>query len=86
MQSKPRLARALGEDALDELTDPILGTNYDGVDMRRLIACAAAAVRSTARTRPRMGQVRWLALADRGHFNSFARRLLQYDVSLTDTH
>lgn len=55
--SKPRLARALGEDALDELTDPILGTNYDGVDMRRLIACAAAAVRSTARTRPRMGQI-----------------------------
>lgn len=63
VQSKPRLARALGEDALDELTDPILGTNYDGVDMRRLIACAAAAVRSTARTRPRMGQVRWLTLA-----------------------
>lgn len=77
VQSKPRLARALGEDALDELTDPILGTNYDGVDMRRLIACAAAAVRSTARTRPRMGQVGWLTLAWPIAAISLARRFLQ---------
>lgn len=58
IQSRPRLTKALFEDALDELTDPSLGTNYDGVDMRRLIACAAAAVRTTARSRPRMSQVR----------------------------
>lgn len=57
VQSRPRLTRALEEDALDELTDPSLGTDYDAVNMRRLIACAAAAVRTTARSRPRMSQV-----------------------------
>ena len=57
VQSRPRLTRALEEDDLDGLTDPSLGTDYDGVDMRRLIACAAAAVRTTARSRPRMSQV-----------------------------
>ena len=57
MQSRPRLTRALEEDILDGLTDPRMGADYDAGDMRRLIACAAAAVRHTARSRPRMSQV-----------------------------
>ncbi|WVZ99255.1 hypothetical protein U9M48_044583 [Paspalum notatum var. saurae] len=55
--SRPRLMRALEDDVVDELVDPNLGANYDAVDMQRLIACAAAAVRHTARSRPRMSQV-----------------------------
>ena len=57
MQSRPRLTRALEEDILDGLTDPRMGADYDAGDMQRLIACAAAAVRHTARSRPRMSQV-----------------------------
>ncbi|RLN28583.1 proline-rich receptor-like protein kinase PERK2 [Panicum miliaceum] len=54
--SRPRLTRALEEGILDGLTDPRMGADYDAGDMQRLIACAAAAVRHTARSRPRMSQ------------------------------
>jgi hypothetical protein len=49
------------EENYDELIDPRLETNYDAYDMARLIACAAAAVRQTARSRPRMSQVNHLS-------------------------
>ncbi|KAL5221819.1 hypothetical protein ABZP36_026532 [Zizania latifolia] len=55
--AKPLLARAMEEEIYEELIDPKLGSNYDAHDMRRLIACAAAAVRHTARSRPRMSQI-----------------------------
>lgn len=57
MQARPLLSRALEEDNYDGLIDPRLETNYDPYDMARLVACAAAAVRQTARHRPRMSQV-----------------------------
>jgi hypothetical protein len=52
------LTKAAEEENYEELIDPKLETNYDAYDMARLIACAAAAVRQTARSRPRMTQVR----------------------------
>nr|CAB3478307.1 unnamed protein product [Digitaria exilis] len=55
--ARPLLTRAVEEENYDELIDPRLETNYDAYDMARLIACAAAAVRQTARSRPRMSQV-----------------------------
>ncbi|CAM0882699.1 unnamed protein product [Alopecurus aequalis] len=55
--AKPLLAKAVEEDNYEELIDPRLGTNYDGYDMARLVACAAAAVRHTAKSRPRMAQI-----------------------------
>ena len=55
------LTRAVEEENYDELIDPRLETNYDAYDMARLIACAAAAVRQTARSRPRMTQVNHLS-------------------------
>uniref|UniRef100_A0A453FIF2 non-specific serine/threonine protein kinase n=1 Tax=Aegilops tauschii subsp. strangulata TaxID=200361 RepID=A0A453FIF2_AEGTS len=60
--AKPLLTKALEEENYEELIDPELGTNYDAYDMARLVACAAAAVRQTARSRPRMAQqiVRYL--------------------------
>lgn len=55
--ARPLLTRAVEEENYDELIDPRLETNYDAYDMARLVACAAAAVRHTARSRPRMSQV-----------------------------
>ncbi|OEL13202.1 Proline-rich receptor-like protein kinase PERK1, partial [Dichanthelium oligosanthes] len=55
--SRPKLTRALEENVYNGLIDPSMGVNYDAVDMQRLIACAAAAVRHTARSRPRMSQI-----------------------------
>jgi hypothetical protein len=57
-QARPLLTRAVEEDNYDDLIDPRLETDYDAHDMARLVACAAAAVRQTARCRPRMSQVR----------------------------
>jgi len=59
-QARPVLTRAVEEENYDELIDPRLESNYDAYDMARLVACAAAAVRKTARSRPRMSQVRLL--------------------------
>uniref|UniRef100_J3L437 non-specific serine/threonine protein kinase n=1 Tax=Oryza brachyantha TaxID=4533 RepID=J3L437_ORYBR len=55
--AKPLLGRAVDEGIFDELVDPRLENNFDSYDMERLIACAAAAVRHTARSRPRMSQI-----------------------------
>nr|XP_051226032.1 proline-rich receptor-like protein kinase PERK1 isoform X2 [Lolium perenne] len=55
--AKPLLTKAAEEENYEELIDPRLETNYDAYDMARLIACAAAAVRQTARSRPRMTQI-----------------------------
>ena len=60
-QARPLLTRAVEQENYDELIDPRLETNYDAYDMARLIACAAAAVRQTARSRPRMTQVNHLS-------------------------
>lgn len=62
------LTRAIEEKNYDDLIDPRLETNYDAYDMARLIACAAAAVRQTARSRPRMSQVRRLLLQNVSHW------------------
>jgi hypothetical protein len=56
-QAGPLLTKAIEEDNYEELIDPKLEANYDAYDMARLIACAAAAVRQTARSRPRMTHV-----------------------------
>ncbi|KAL5202184.1 hypothetical protein ABZP36_013136 [Zizania latifolia] len=55
--ARPLLTKALEEQVVDELIDPRLDVNYDAHDMQRLIACAAGAVRHTARSRPRMSQI-----------------------------
>ncbi|KAL5229649.1 hypothetical protein ABZP36_028425 [Zizania latifolia] len=55
--ARPLLTKAIEEQVVDELIDPMLGANYDAHDMQRLITCAAGAVRDTARSRPRMSQI-----------------------------
>ncbi|KAL6226455.1 hypothetical protein ACLB2K_000417 [Fragaria x ananassa] len=67
--ARPLLTRALESDDFDELVDPRLRNSYDHNEMARMVACAAACVRHSARRRPRMSQV---------------VRALEGDVSLSD--
>uniref|UniRef100_A0A6N2NEK0 non-specific serine/threonine protein kinase n=1 Tax=Salix viminalis TaxID=40686 RepID=A0A6N2NEK0_SALVM len=55
-------ARSLMTTSLDtgnynELVDPMLENNYNHQEMQRMIACAAASIRHSARKRPKMSQV-----------------------------
>ncbi|KAJ8457810.1 hypothetical protein OPV22_030736 [Ensete ventricosum] len=67
--ARPLLTRALEDGNYDAFVDPKLGKNYNPDEMARMIACAAACVRHSARRRPRMSQV---------------IRALEGDVSLED--
>ncbi|KAL1563376.1 Proline-rich receptor-like protein kinase perk1 [Salvia divinorum] len=67
--ARPLLTRALDDGNFDSLIDRRLGTDYNQNEMARLVACAAACVRHSARRRPRMSQV---------------VRALEGDVSLSD--
>nr|KYP66978.1 putative serine/threonine-protein kinase At1g01540 family [Cajanus cajan] len=67
--ARPLLTRALEEDDFDSLIDPRLMNEYDPNEMARMVACAAACTRHSAKRRPRMSQV---------------VRALEGDVSLAD--
>uniref|UniRef100_A0A0D9UYJ2 non-specific serine/threonine protein kinase n=1 Tax=Leersia perrieri TaxID=77586 RepID=A0A0D9UYJ2_9ORYZ len=67
--ARPLMIRASEDGNYDPLVDPRLGQEYNGNEMARMIACAAACVRHSARRRPRMSQV---------------VRALEGDVSLDD--
>jgi hypothetical protein len=49
--------QALENGNYEELVDPRLGKDFNPNEMARMIACAAACVRHSARRRPRMSQV-----------------------------
>uniref|UniRef100_A0A0E0NRX4 DNA (cytosine-5-)-methyltransferase n=1 Tax=Oryza rufipogon TaxID=4529 RepID=A0A0E0NRX4_ORYRU len=56
--ARPLLARALSEDgSFDELIDQRLENKFDRLEMERMAACAAAAVRHSAKRRPKMKQI-----------------------------
>lgn len=57
MQARPILTQALEEGNYDALVDSKLQRNYDHNEMSRMVACAAACVRHSARRRPKMSQV-----------------------------
>ncbi|KZV29632.1 protein RNase P 1, chloroplastic/mitochondrial-like [Dorcoceras hygrometricum] len=67
--ARPVLTRALDDGNFDTLVDPRLQIDYHQNEMARVVACAAACVRHSARRRPRMSQV---------------VRALEGDVSLSD--
>uniref|UniRef100_J3KXW6 non-specific serine/threonine protein kinase n=1 Tax=Oryza brachyantha TaxID=4533 RepID=J3KXW6_ORYBR len=67
--ARPLMTRASEDGNHDALVDPRLGQEYNSNEMARMIACAAACVRHSARRRPRMSQV---------------VRALEGDVSLDD--
>jgi len=55
--ARPLLSRALSDENYDELVDPRLENNYNAIEMQRMIACAAACVRHSAKRRPKMSQI-----------------------------
>ncbi|XVE66956.1 hypothetical protein DITRI_Ditri08aG0121400 [Diplodiscus trichospermus] len=67
--ARPLSASAVGDGDFSKLVDPRLENNYVHHEMARLIACAAASIRHSARRRPKMRQI---------------VRALEGDVSLDD--
>lgn len=57
MQARPILTRSVDGGNFEELVDPRLEKNYNPQEMHRMVACAAACVRHSARRRPKMSQV-----------------------------
>lgn len=56
-QARPALSQALADGNYDDVVDHRLNGNYDPMEMARMIACAAACVRHSAKRRPKMSQV-----------------------------
>ncbi|XP_015867769.1 proline-rich receptor-like protein kinase PERK15 [Ziziphus jujuba] len=54
--ARPLLVQALENDDFNALVDPRLQNDYDSTEMTRMVACAAACVRQSARLRPPMSQ------------------------------
>ncbi|MBA0851582.1 hypothetical protein Goshw_022437, partial [Gossypium schwendimanii] len=54
--ARPLLDRALATGNHDELIDPRLEGNYDHGEMQRMVACALASIRHSAKRRPKMSQ------------------------------
>ncbi|XP_022854131.1 proline-rich receptor-like protein kinase PERK5 [Olea europaea var. sylvestris] len=55
--ARPLLVQALEDGNYDELVDPRLEGNFVPQEMARVVACAAASIRHSARRRPRMSQI-----------------------------
>ncbi|XP_022751380.1 proline-rich receptor-like protein kinase PERK4 [Durio zibethinus] len=55
--ARPLLAQALEDGNHDQLVDARLELNYNHNEMQRMIACAAASIRHSARKRPKMSQI-----------------------------
>lgn len=68
MQARPILTHAVEGGSFEELVDPRLENRYNPQEMRRMVVCAAASIRHSARRRPRMSQVHiYFDLLPKGH-------------------
>lgn len=56
-QARPLCLNAAQDGDYSELIDPRLENQYEPYEMARMVACAVAAVRHSARRRPKMSQV-----------------------------
>ncbi|GMP48193.1 hypothetical protein CsSME_00015633 [Camellia sinensis var. sinensis] len=55
--ARPILNQAIEGGSYDELVDPSLENGYNSQEMLRMVACAAACIRHSARRRPKMSQI-----------------------------
>ncbi|KAF8095876.1 hypothetical protein N665_0320s0005 [Sinapis alba] len=55
--ARPLCSKAAQDGDYSQLADPRLETNYDQQEMARMASCAAAAIRHSARRRPKMSQI-----------------------------
>ncbi|KAI4330351.1 hypothetical protein MLD38_028648 [Melastoma candidum] len=67
--ARPILTKAIEDGEYIELVDPRLENNYNRNELARMVACASAAIRHSAKKRPKMSQI---------------VRALEGDVSLDD--
>lgn len=57
MQARPLCTSAMDSGNFVELVDRRLEGDYDPAEMTRMVACAGASIRHSARKRPKMSQV-----------------------------
>ncbi|KAK7291469.1 hypothetical protein RIF29_06636 [Crotalaria pallida] len=55
--ARPMLTRALEEDNFDSLVDPRLQNEFDPNELARMVACASACIRHSAKRRPSMSKI-----------------------------
>ncbi|XP_019095022.1 PREDICTED: proline-rich receptor-like protein kinase PERK15 [Camelina sativa] len=55
--ARPLMIQALNGGSVDGLVDPQLEYDFDISEMKRMVACAAACVRHSAKHRPKMSQI-----------------------------
>ncbi|XP_073288429.1 proline-rich receptor-like protein kinase PERK15 isoform X2 [Primulina huaijiensis] len=55
--ARPLLSKALEDGSYDALVDPRLQDSYVPHEMARMVSCAAASIRHSARRRPKMSQI-----------------------------
>lgn len=55
--ARPLMAQALQDGNYNELADVNLEQNYNPLEMARMVSCAAASIRHSARKRPKMSQI-----------------------------
>ncbi|KAL3525399.1 hypothetical protein ACH5RR_013771 [Cinchona calisaya] len=55
--ARPLLTKALEDGNYNEIVDPRLEGNYVAHELARMIACASASIRHSARRRPKMSQI-----------------------------
>ncbi|KAK4784667.1 hypothetical protein SAY86_019035 [Trapa natans] len=67
--ARPLLSRALQEGVYEGLVDACMEGNYNHQEMARMVSCASASIRHSAKKRPKMSQI---------------VRVLEGDVSLDD--
>ena len=57
LQARPLCMKAAQDGDYSQLADPRLETSYNQQEMAQMASCAAAAIRHSARRRPKMSQV-----------------------------
>ncbi|XP_031108877.1 proline-rich receptor-like protein kinase PERK4 isoform X2 [Ipomoea triloba] len=55
--ARPLLAKAIEDGNYNQLADPRLEGKYNSQEMGRMVACAAASIRHSAKRRPKMSQI-----------------------------
>ncbi|KAH0896965.1 hypothetical protein HID58_046533 [Brassica napus] len=55
--AKPLIVQSLKDGNFDGLVDPRLADSLDANEMMRMVSCAAASVRTSAKHRPKMNQI-----------------------------
>ncbi|KAL0824766.1 hypothetical protein Bca101_048443 [Brassica carinata] len=55
--AKPLIVQSLKDGNFDGLVDPRLADSLDANEMMRMVSCAAASVRTSAKHRPKMSQI-----------------------------